>query len=534
MRPSLFMSRREGIPWDKGEDRRGMGATRRLPDPAGLPENPIPTPPLPLKGRASSFMRLPFLVRQAHHERNCFTLKCRILAEEQAPDYSMRIKRKPDPGRHHLVLLLAADEITVAHWHRGWLGWRQASLEQFPVANPDFDAEEIHGLLRGWLARGRNLPAGVAVSLVLPAAIGGLSLLDGDESLSEAAIAGVLPFPVAETSHLVLPAGSLGKGGRHSLFWLHRDWVAEFQGLLGKLHLRLAEVFARAQLFSPALAGGKRPLQAEAVVEAQGGRLELHLYLPDGTPFRSAGLAASGAVPVSGQIRAELASAAARGVAVTAVRLVGDGAIALAEPLRGAGVAVEPAPSADLGGRLGQLWQSRLEGLWFPPPRRELLRDLNRWSIVAGVGGFILFSVLVWQTGALEKEIVEAEAAVRKLKPRYQKALVSEKEAVQIAETRRGLADLERQPSLLDPLARLAETLPAGVWLTRFEFRAGQVRLAGYGMAPAELREALGKQPGFTGLKDVAPPPEREGRGLPFALEGRWAPEAKPAGEKGA
>jgi hypothetical protein len=45
---SPFMSRRDGIPWGKGEVRRGMGGGR-----CGI-HPPIPTPALPLKGREMS------------------------------------------------------------------------------------------------------------------------------------------------------------------------------------------------------------------------------------------------------------------------------------------------------------------------------------------------------------------------------------------------------------------------------------------------------------------------------------------------
>lgn len=451
----------------------------------------------------------------------------------------MRIKRKPDPGRHHLILSLTRDALVVAHWVRNWLGWRQISLERMPLSGPEFSAEELHGLLRAWLARSpqagqQSMPAGVAVSLVLPPEIGSLSLLDGDEP-AETAIAGVLPFHVAETSHIVLPVGRRGKAeGHKALFWLHRDWTVEFQGLLGKLNLRLTEIFSRAQLFSPVLGAAKRQLQAEAVIEAEGERCVLHLYLPDGTPFRSAPLAVASGLPVAGQVRAELAAASARGIAISRLSLSGDAAATLAEPLRAAGLAPEMAVADDLGLQLGRLWQSPLEGLWFPPPRQELLRELNRWTIIAGAGGLVLFAALVWQTGEFEKEIGEAETAIRKLKPRYQKAVSSEKEAVQISETRRGLGDLERLPSPIDPVGQLAEGLPAGAWLTRFEYRGGQVRFAGYGLAPAEAVATLGKLPGFSGLREVAPPPVRDGQGTPFALDGRWAPETQATKEKGA
>lgn len=406
--------------------------------------------------------------------------------------------------------------IELSHWARGWRGWVLLRETAQPWEGAAEKGESLSATLRAALAHD-PVPAGTAVALVLAASAGGLSLLP-DEA---AELAEVMPFPPAETVHVVLPLAA--RKGARGLFWLHRDSVEEYAVVLGAQGLRLVDIFARAQMaagyLTPAeLRGGA------AVIEADGSETVLHLYLPGGTPFRSARLPASDTPERRvGRVVAELAAADARGQHIDIVCVAGHGTLSddLAPHLDAAVVAREAMPLPLLAERL---WFSPREGIWLPPPRAELLAGFKRWAIGIAAVGAVLFAAMLWQTSRYEKEAGEFHTALKKLKPAYDKALQREQEAMRISETVRGVGDIEQLPRPLDPLALLAGQLPTGAWLTGFSYRQGELRVAGYAPDAVEVREKIAGLPGFTAMRPVAPPPAYEGAGVPFAFEGAWRP----------
>jgi hypothetical protein len=329
--------------------------------------------------------------------------------------------------------------------------------------------------------------------------------------------------------------------GLHSLLWVHRDTLDDFSGLLGKHGLRLTDIFARAQLAAgyrePGLKtpGADDAAMGTAIIEDEGDGVALHLFLPGGAPFRSTRLPRyESPAQTAGRVSAELAAAGSHGLVFATVVLatsrVGSG---LHDALLATGMAVcrqEPLTVSILAERL---WFSTCEGLWLSPPRAELARGFNRWAMgIAAVGAAIFFAML-WKTAQYEKEISDLAASVKKLKPRYEKALAMEQEAVRTSETLRGVGDLEQLPRPLDPLALLAEGLPDGAWLTEFSYRQGTVHLAGYGRDVADIRAPIASLPGFSELRATELPPVREGFGQPFALAGRWQPAPAKATDSG-
>lgn len=416
-----------------------------------------------------------------------------------------------------------ADGIELLHWVRGWRGWTlQRTLAQAWEADTEKQAS-LATTLRAALV-GQQVPAGTPVALVLASSIGGLSLLP--DATTE--LAAVIPFQPVETIHAVLPPGA--ESGPRSVFWLHRDSVQEYVDLLGAHGLRLLDIFSRAQMAAAYLTPTERKTST-AVIEAEGNDAVLHLYLPGGTPFRSTRLAGDTTFTQrADRVAAELATAVAHGQRIRTVLIAGNLALPDDFPTRsGAAVVVREAHSTSV--LAGRLWFSSCEGIWLTPPRAELLAGFNRWAIgIAAVGAALYFAML-WQTDRYEQTSGEHRAAIKKLKPGHDKAVQREQEAIRGSETLRGVGDIEKLPRLLDPLALLAEQLPAGVWLSGFTYRQGVLRVSGYAPDAEAARERIAALPGISALRAVAPPPAREGAGAPFALEGAWrAPTAAPGG----
>ena len=435
------------------------------------------------------------------------------LARPVAPAATLKkLSQSAHPRRHQLILVMKADGIELLHWVRGWRGWALQRAVQQPWETGVEKSESLAGTLRAVLASW-PVPAGTSVALVLRATAGELALL----SDSTAEFAAAMPFPPVETVHVALPLAAAD--GPRGLFWLHRDSVEEYVDLLGAHGLRLADIFARAQVAAGYLTSAELRTSA-AVIEEDGDDLLLHLYLPGGAPFRSARLPASEThVQRAGRVEAELASAGAYGQAVNTLCI----ATAMPNEFSAAlNVAVIVRAAQPLSLLAGRLCFSSCEGIWLPPPRADLLAGFNRWAIGIAVAGLVLFVAMLWQTDRYEKAAGENGAAVKKLKSVYDRAAQLEREAILSSETVRGVGDIDRLPRPLDPLARLAEQFPVGVWLTEFTYRQGNLRLAGYAPDIAAVREYILRQPGFQVLRTADPPPPREGAGEPFALEGLW------------
>jgi len=425
--------------------------------------------------------------------------------------------------RHQLILVVEADGIELLHWGRGWTGWALQRAISKPRGVAAENSDSLAATLREVLAA-CPVPAGTPVALVLPPLTGGLSLLpDASVELTAA-----MPFQPAETVHAVMPPATT-KWPR-GLFWLHRDNVEEYIDLLGAHNLHLADIFARGQLAAAYLSPSELRAGA-AVIEQNGTATALHLYLPGGTPFRSACLPA-GDTPLqrAGRVAAELAAASAREQCIGTVCVVGDVILPNDFP-SSIDAAVVIREALGLSALAERLWFSPIEGIWLPPPRAALLSGFNRWAIGIAVAGAALFIAMLWQTDRYEKQSGEFRTAVKKLKPGYDRAVQLEKEAVRTSETLRGVGDIERLPRSLDPLASLAEQLPAGAWLTRYAYQQGAVRIAGYAPDAEAVRERFATLPGLSAVRAVELPPVREGVDKPFAFEAAWRPlSPNPAG----
>lgn len=446
------------------------------------------------------------------------------LAHPRAPAATLKkLTHSARTRRHQLILVAKADGIELLHWVRGWRGWAlQRALVHGWAADTEKQAS-LAATLRAALV-GQEVPVGTPVALVLANSIGGLSLLP--DAATE--LAAVIPFQPIETIHAVLPPGA--KSGPRSVFWLHRDSVQEYVDVLGTHGLRLVDIFSRAQMAAACLTPAELKTAA-AVIEADGDDAVLHLYLSGGTPFRSTRLPGGDAsMQRAGRVAAELATAAAHGQRAEIVLAVGNVALPDDFSTRTGAVVVarEVQTTAVLAGRL---WFSPSEGIWLAPPRAELLAGFNRWAIgIAAVGAALYFAML-WQTDRYEKTSGEHRVAVKKLKPGYDKAVLLEQEALRSSETTRGVGDIENLPRVLDPLALLAEQLPAGVWLSGFTYRQGVLRVSGYAPDAQAAREKIAALPGISALRVVELPPAQEGAGTPFAVEGAWrAQVAVPVG----
>lgn len=454
-------------------------------------------------------------------------------------------------------------------------GWQVDRREEFALEQAEPSGDALVTPLRPLLLRWA-LGAGTPVVLVVPPQLGGcLSLPAPAEAKGRDWIAPeltrLLPFAAKELDFGATLHQRLGQP-LAEVVWLPRGWLADVRSALGKLGLQLDEVLSRAQLLAPLPAAiplvqrlrqrMSRQLptlpapQTIARLEAVGTDCAyFHCYV-DGAVLRSRRLALTSARELAGAVALELFSLDAEGVRVDALHLAGVAAEVrdlITDDYRGP--VHYQAQVDDLGAAFCAAWQRDVHGIWIvPSEKREIFASLYKAGyVIAGVGT-VLAVALSMAASSAEEEAGQLDSDIRRLKPKYQKVVAVETQAVEMSRLAAAIDAAGSAPGPLDALYGVYEILPETAWVTRFSWRAdGALVVAGRGLSSSEVVKRLQTQAGFSQVRVLAAPTApaataasadapapvspavttTAGDALAFDVECRWTPPVGTASAAG-
>lgn len=453
--------------------------------------------------------------------------------------------------------------------------WRVERSERFPLEGAEPTPDAIAAALRPLVLRWA-LPAATPVVVLAAPLLGGILAVvspvarNKDRSWIDQELTKQLPFAPRELETGITLVQRSGKQTAE-VFWLPKGWVADLKAAVGRIGLRLDEILARAQLLAPlpvankpakktkaakglskqeavkqalnpaakpatqpALPQPQPPEPVEVLIEGEGDALYFHCYR-NGVALRSRILPAE-------------AQAAADAVLLELMALEGQGIKPLRLALRGPLLDLHAALlAADLGklevtltATLPDLpaafcaaWLRDVHGVWVMPERKQLLAKLYRAGFALAAVGVLVCGALSWATDDAKTASEQLETEAKRLKPRYQKVVAIEKQAV---EASRLLAAMDAvnaasvTPVPLDALFRVYEALPEKAWVTHFACRAdGSLVVSGRGAKTDDVLAKLRQSPNIADAKVGTP--EENAPADAFAIEAHWrpAPPPKPA-----
>jgi Tfp pilus assembly protein PilN len=451
--------------------------------------------------------------------------------------------------------------------------WQVERSERFPLDGAEPTPDAIAAALRPLVLRWA-LPAATPVVLLAAPLIGGILAVvsplarNKDCLWIDQELTKLLPFAPRE---LETGITLLQRGGKQTaeVFWLPKGWVADLKAALGRIGLRLDEILARAQLLAPLPVLGKpvkkakskrpaedrspqaavkealkaqpaaapvvvQPEPVELLIEGEGEALYFHCYR-NGVALRSRTLpgemqAAADAVLL------ELMALEGQGIRPTRLTLRGplsdlQSALQAVELGKLEMTRVDVLP--DLPAAFCAAWQRDVHGVWVVPERKQLLAKLYRAGFALAAVAVVVCGALSWATDDAKNESEQLETEAKRLKPRYQKVVAIEKQAV---EASRLLAAMDAvnaasaTPVPLDALFRVYEALPEKAWVTHFASRAdGSLVVSGRGAKNDDVLAKLRQSPNIADAK--AGTPEEGAPEDSFAIEAHWrpAPPPKPA-----
>ncbi len=420
------------------------------------------------------------------------------------------------------------------------LAWQVERSERFVLDGSEPTPEAIAAALRPLLLRW-SLPAATPVVVVAAPLIGGIlsvaapSVRGKDRSWLDQELTRQLPFAPRELeTGITLYAGRNGRLLAET-FWLPKGWVADLKAAFGCIGLRLDEILARSQVLAPlpiktaTRKGVPPPTPITAVLEGDGEVLFFHCY-SDGAVLRSCPLPADNPQAAADSIVLELMTLEAQGLRVTHLALRGP-LLALHEALTAAGVSGEISvteTAVDLPAAFCQAWQRDVHGVWLVPEKKLLFANLYRTGFLVAAVGVLLTATLSLLGSAAETEIDQFETDAKRLKPRYQKVVAIEKQAVEASRLLAAMDAASAATTPLDALYRVYEALPEKAWVTRFASRAdGALVIAGRGAKTddvlAKLRQEINIVDAKAGKAEDGAPADA------FVIEARWQPApAKP------
>lgn len=467
------------------------------------------------------------------------------------------------------MLAISLEQGRLVAWRCVRLGlgaWQVDRREEFALEQQEPSGDALVTPLRPLLLRW-GLPPGTPVVLVLPPQLGGcLTLTAPAEAKGRdwvaAELTRLLPFATKELDFGSTLRQVQGKT-LAEVVWLPRGWLADVRGALAKLGLKLDEVLSRAQLLAPlpaALPLGLRlrqllpkqridlpAVQTVATLEAvSADTAYFHCYV-DGLVLRSRRLAMTSSRELAAAVALELFSLDAEGVRVDALQLSGlspEVRELLSDDFRG--TIHFQAAATDLGAAFCAAWQRDVHGIWLMPgEKREIFASLYKAGyVIAGVGTVLAVAMSMAASSA-EEEVGQLEGDARRLKPKYQKVVAVETEAVGMSRLTAAIDGASKAPTPLDALYGVYEVLPETAWVTRFSWRAdGVLVVAGHGLSSVEVAKRLQTQAGFSAVRAadavVAPAaPAASGTAAPsvvptagdalaFQVECRWQAPGKP------
>lgn len=421
------------------------------------------------------------------------------------------------------------------------LAWQVERSERFVLEGSEPTPEAIAAALRPLVLRW-SLPAATPVVLLAAPVIGGIlsvvapAVRGKDRSWLDQELVRQLPFAPRELETGITMHS--GRGGRllAETYWLPKGWVGDLRAAFGRIGLRLDEIIARSQVLAPlpakvaARKGVTPPPVIEVLLEGDGDTLFFHCY-SDGAALRSCTLPADNPQAAADAVLLELMSLEAQGIRATRLAVRGP-LLPLREALTAAGVSGEVSFSetaADLPAAFCAAWLRDVHGVWLVPEKKQLFASLYRAGMLIGAVGVLLSAALSLAGSAADTEVEQLGNDAKRLKPRYQKVVATEKQAVEASRLLAAMDAASAATTPLDALYRVYEALPEKAWVTRFASRAdGALVVAGRGAKTEDVLAKLSKE-----LNIVEAKAGKVEDGAPvdsFVIEARWqvAP-AKPA-----
>lgn len=445
--------------------------------------------------------------------------------------------------------------------------WQVERSERFPLEGAEPTPDAIAAALRPLVLRWA-LPAATPVVVLAAPLLGGILAVTSpvarnkDRSWIDQELVKQLPFAPRELETGITLLQRAGKQTAE-VFWLPKGWVADLKAALGRIGLRLDEILARAQLLAPlpvtnkpakkAKAAAKglskqeavkqalKPTQppasplppepVEVLIEGEGEALYLHCYR-NGVALRSRTLPGE-AQAAADAVQLELMALEGQGIKPVRLALRGPlsdlHAALLAAELGTLDITLA-APLPDLPAAFCAAWQRDVHGVWVMPERKQLLAKLYRAGLALAAVGVLVCGALSWATDDAKTESDQLETEAKRLKPRYQKVVAIEKQAV---EASRLLAAMDAAnaasatPVPLDALFRVYEALPEKAWVTHFACRAdGSLVVSGRGAKTDDVLAKLRLSPNIADAKVGTP--EENAPADAFAIEAHWRPASPP------
>lgn len=427
-----------------------------------------------------------------------------------------------------LSLLPEPGYLVVSLWSFGPGGWKIACSEKVAVPGDDPLAEQLLSAIRPLMAKWNVAPE-TPVLAGAPAGVGGFLSFSCPrvarkdlDALIDFEMTKFLPFSPKELerSH---QAKAAGKHWEVSVFWLPRSWVAEMKNALARVGLRLSEVFHRAHLTGAALSAN-HAAQPWGCIERDGTAAHLHFYRQGAMPERSRCISA-GATPLSDD-------ALARELSLDLIALDGSGlkpAVVYASGMEGklpdalSLPRLQPCPPLpDLPQRLLALWRQGGSGIWLVPDKASVSARLIPLAILLVLVGALLAGAAWWTVAGLREETQTLEADVKRLTPRYRKALETEHDILRAQQELDGIAGFSTTLSPLEPLQEIQRALPQEAWLVAFRQDGSAVEIEGYGTDNHELGESLQQDGKFSAIAALDAQVARDDARRPFALKMQW------------
>lgn len=434
-----------------------------------------------------------------------------------------------------LSIAFDAAGMEIALFQRKLGSWRitqEARLTWKESRESETFSEKVQAVLRPiMLAWG--VPPQTTVLLVPPTDVGGIvsatlqGKLDDGPAACEKALASRLPYSIRELTYAWKQAPSKdGKSTHLAIYWLPRNWLADVRAVLGRLGLRVDEIYSRAFLYSTTSHASQLDW---VLLEQQENLLNGYLFRADGLPVASftldSGVGDANALgqrlamaihdfPASASVYASGISA---GLHVVCARKWPD-------------QTVKPLQMQHIAERAFVRWHAGDEGIWITPEPQLVTAKLTPWLISAAVITLAVVIGFSWHERSLGKEVAQLEASSERLRPGFRIASAKQRELFALQDTMARIERFDKLPSPLTSYALVTEQLPEKSWLVHYDYQPGQITLEGYGSSSDTVAKA------FDGTPLTASPSKPavalDEKLQPFAVVLHDRPSTKPLAKK--
>jgi len=434
-----------------------------------------------------------------------------------------------------LSIAFDAAGLEIALFQRKLAGWRvtrEARLTWKESRDSETFSEKVQAVLRPILLAW-GVPPQTTVLLVPPTDVGGIvsathpGKLEDGPAACEKALASRLPFAIRELTYAWKQAPAKdGKGTHLAIYWLPKNWVADVRAVLGRLGLRVDEIYSRAFLYSTT--AHANPLDW-VLLEQHDALLNGYLFRADGLPVASFTL--DNARADTHTVSQRLAMAIHDFPDTASVYASG-----LPAPLhvvclrKWPDQTVKPLQMQHIAERAFVRWHAGDEGIWITPEPQLITAKLTPWLIGAAVITLAVVIGFSWHERALGKEVTQLEASSERLRPGYRIASSKQRELFALQDTLGRIERFEKSPSPLSSYALITEQLPEKSWLLHYDYQPKQISIEGYGSTSDAVVKAFDKTP--LAASTSKPSVALDEKLQPFAVVLHDRPSTKPLAKK--